>query len=81
MREVATSGPGPLQAVAVCAKPISMFPDEDHCAAYLEALRWPDGFACRYCGVVGEPYRFANRPEVFVTRGVTPTAPAQRRTG
>ena len=23
-----------------------LFPDEAACAAYLELLRWPDGFAC-----------------------------------
>lgn len=28
------------------------------CAAYLEKLRWPGGFACPKCGTVGEPYRF-----------------------
>jgi hypothetical protein len=34
------------------------FPDEAACAKYLEAMRWPDGFACPGCGLVGEPYRF-----------------------
>lgn len=45
-----------------------MFPDEEHCAAYLEAIRWPDGFVCRSCGWKGEPYRFANRPTVLRCR-------------
>ena len=26
------------------------FPDEDRCLAYLERLRWPDGFRCPACG-------------------------------
>jgi len=46
----------------------STFPDEKACAAYLEHLRWPDGFVCHYCGVVAEPYRFASRPEVLRCR-------------
>jgi ISXO2-like transposase domain/Transposase zinc-ribbon domain len=28
----------------------SWFPDDDACAAYLERLRWPDGFVCPACG-------------------------------
>ena len=27
-----------------------MFPAEPACSAYLEAVRWPDGFACRHDG-------------------------------
>ncbi len=27
-----------------------MFPDDDSCASYLYALRWPDGFVCPKCG-------------------------------
>ena len=27
-----------------------MFPDDGACAAYLEALRWPEGFVCPRCG-------------------------------
>ncbi len=26
------------------------FPDEAACAAYLVAIRWPDGFRCPACG-------------------------------
>lgn len=26
------------------------FPGEDACLAYLERLRWPDGFRCPACG-------------------------------
>ncbi len=36
-----------------------LFPDDAACAAYLERVRWRDGFACPWCGVEGEPYRFA----------------------
>lgn len=38
-----------------------VFPNDGACAAYLEAMRWPDGFTCTKCGVVGEPYRFPKR--------------------
>lgn len=44
-----------------------MFPDEQACGAYLERVRWPDGFAC-HCGAVGEAYRFENRPTVLRCR-------------
>ena len=41
-----------------------LFPDDTACAAYLEAIRWRDGFVCGWCGEASEPYRFANRPQV-----------------
>ena len=41
-----------------------MFPDDAACAAYLEKSRWDKGFTCPHCGVVGEPFRFANRPAI-----------------
>lgn len=44
------------------------FPDDAACAAYLEAIRWPSGFVCGYCGVIGEPYRIATRPHVLTCR-------------
>ncbi|MGY6499442.1 MAG: IS1595 family transposase, partial [Acidimicrobiales bacterium] len=31
----------------------SWFPDDEACAAYLERLRWPDGFVCPRCDHVG----------------------------
>ncbi|MFO8072234.1 MAG: IS1595 family transposase [Polyangia bacterium] len=34
-----------------------MFPDDQACAAYLERLRWPDGFACPACGTLSQPWR------------------------
>jgi hypothetical protein len=43
-----------------------VFPDDAACAKYLEAVRWPDGFTCPKCGVVGEPYRFATRKSVVL---------------
>jgi transposase-like protein len=36
---------------------LDWFSDEEACLAYLERLRWPDGFICPACGVVQEPYR------------------------
>lgn len=45
-----------------------LFPAEENCAAYLENVRWPEGFACPHCGWKGEPYRFENRPEVLRCR-------------
>jgi hypothetical protein len=45
-----------------------IFPDDDACAAYLEAIRWRDGFRCMWCNEPGEPYRFANRPHVLRCR-------------
>ncbi len=44
------------------------FPSDEACAEYLEKLRWPDGFSCPKCGVVSEPFRFANRPGVLRCR-------------
>lgn len=46
-----------------------LFPDDAACASYLERIRWDAGFACPYCGVIGDPYRFANRPGVLRCRG------------
>src|SRR5580692_2561849 len=45
-----------------------LFPDDTACAAYLEAIRWRDGFVCKWCGEASEPYRFANRPQVLRCR-------------
>src|SRR6202790_5254000 len=45
-----------------------IFPDDTACAAYLEAIRWLDGFVCGWCGETSDPYRFANRPQVLRCR-------------
>lgn len=45
-----------------------VFPNENACAAYLEHLRWADGFVCTKCGAQGEPIRFAARPGVLRCR-------------
>jgi|TARA_Y100000815_G_scaffold272447_1_gene301394 hypothetical protein len=45
-----------------------LFPDDGACAAYLERIRWGDGFACPHCGIVGEPFRIATRPGVLTCR-------------
>jgi transposase-like protein len=34
-------------------------PDEGACLSYLEQLRWPKGFVCARCGVVGEASRLS----------------------
>lgn len=39
-----------------------LFPDDAACAAYLERLRWRDGFTCPKCGHAGDPYRFERQP-------------------
>ena len=36
---------------------LDWFASEEACLSYLDKLRWPDGFVCPACGVVGEPYR------------------------
>jgi transposase-like protein len=45
-----------------------MFPDEAACLAYLEELRWPEGFACASCRTAGEPQRIRTRPRVLRCR-------------
>jgi hypothetical protein len=45
---------------------IRLFPDDAACAAYMEKIRWPDGFACQYCNSHGEPCRFPNRSSVVL---------------
>ncbi len=42
------------------------FPDDAACAAYLEAVRWPDGFVCEHCGQQAAPYRFQTRSSVVL---------------
>ena len=52
-----------MEAVAVNDYPrtwsefLEWFASEQACAAYLERLRWPQGFVCPSCGVVDNPYR------------------------
>ena len=36
---------------------LDRFSSEEACAAYLERLRWPSGFACPQCGSMTAPYR------------------------
>ena len=35
------------------------FRTDSACRAYISRLRWPDGFSCLHCGVVGEPWQMA----------------------
>lgn len=44
------------------------FPDEQACLDYLELVRWPNGFICPTCSVIGEPYYLSTRPRVLVCR-------------
>lgn len=44
----------------------AVFPNDEACAKYLEAMRWPDGFTCLKCGIQGEPYRFPSRSSVVL---------------
>ena len=41
--------PKPIPALTA-AQFETMFPDEDHCKAYLQTRRWPDGVRCARCG-------------------------------
>lgn len=36
---------------------LEWFPTEEACLAYLERLRWPQGFACPHCASLAAPYR------------------------
>src|SRR5271156_1752470 len=45
-----------------------LFPDDATCAAYLGRARWPDGFVCPHCGLIGEPFRIATRPGILECR-------------
>lgn len=36
---------------------LDWFPTEDACLAFVERLRWPQGFTCPACGVSESPYR------------------------
>lgn len=35
---------------------VGMFPDVRACAAYLDRVRWPEGFICPSCGVASTPW-------------------------
>jgi hypothetical protein len=37
------------------------FRSEAGCRGYICRVRWPDGFMCRHCGVVGAPWVMARR--------------------
>lgn len=45
-----------------------MFPSELACAAYLEAIRWPGGFACPNCRACDKAQRIVTRPRVIRCR-------------
>lgn len=45
-----------------------MFPDETACLRYLEKLRWPNGFVCKKCENVHEPFRLVAQPRKLKCR-------------
>ena len=45
-----------------------LFPDDLACAAYLEELRWQNGFVCPHCRLTGVPFHIATRPGVLTCR-------------
>ena len=45
-----------------------LFPDDAACAAYLEKIRWRDGFVCPSCGTAADPARISTRPHVLRCR-------------
>ncbi len=45
-----------------------IFPGEAECIAYLEAIRWPDGFTCPICGISDTAQRIATRPRILRCR-------------
>jgi hypothetical protein len=40
---------------------LAWFPDDAACQRFLERLRWGDGFACRFCGVIDADWWAARR--------------------
>ena len=40
----------------------AVFPTDAACAAYLEKMRWPDGFTCHKCSTQGESRWLAMNP-------------------
>jgi transposase-like protein len=47
----------PLDFPSIYRDFVKMFSDEAACTAYLERLRWPDGFVCPACGKQSSPWR------------------------
>jgi len=45
-----------------------MFSSEEKCAAYLEQIRWPDGFVCPTCNAPGQAQRIETRPRILRCR-------------
>lgn len=45
-----------------------MFPGEPECIAYIEEIRWPNGFACPMCGISDTAQRIATRPRILRCR-------------
>jgi hypothetical protein len=43
-----------------------VFLDDAACTAYLETVRWPEGFVCSACGRRDAPYRFGTRSSIVL---------------
>lgn len=54
----------------------SWFGDDEGCRAYLEWLRWPEGFVCPGCAAIGEPWRTARGRLVCRSCGQSTSATA-----
>ncbi len=40
---------------------IKRFDSEEACLRYVEQIRWPDGFVCPHCGVIGSYWRMGDK--------------------
>jgi transposase-like protein len=45
-----------------------LFPDESACRAHLDAVRFPKGLVCPYCGRIEKPYFFRKHPGMLRCR-------------
>ncbi len=45
-----------------------LFSNDVACAAYLERVRWENGFVCPYCHAMSEPFRIKTRPGILQCR-------------
>ena len=55
-----------------------LFPNDAACAAYLERIRWDDGFACPHCGTQAEPFHCKTwLPDAVPVNGWPPTCASE----
>ncbi len=53
------SAPPPIEYPRTYRKFIEMFPDNSACSAYLERIRWPQGFICPTCKMKSTPWHLS----------------------